>query len=135
MLALDLREWEVILRVSHRQTANKKIESTLTHRNIKDLFIIFQVVEWKSHKHKHTHTNIRNFLLSYCKTLQINQIHTNTNKPTRKIKWFLITYTTSRSFIIITITLSLFVTVKCIGYIYKRYVSVVVINKLIISKV
>lgn len=72
MLALDLREWEEIARLTQ---TNSKQKIELTHRYIKDLFIKFQVVEQKSH----TLTKIsiiRNLLLSYCKTFQTNQIHT-----------------------------------------------------------
>lgn len=54
MLALDLREWEEIARLT--QTDSKKIE--LTHRYIKDLFIKFEVVERKSH------TNTQKYQLS-----------------------------------------------------------------------
>lgn len=62
-------KWES---VSHTD----KNSYTHTHRNIKDLFIKFEVVERKSHTHKIS--IIRN-LLSYCKTFQTNQIHTHTN--------------------------------------------------------
>lgn len=54
LLALDLREWEEIARLT--QTDSKKIE--LTHRYIKDLFIKFEVVERKSH------TNTQKYQLS-----------------------------------------------------------------------
>lgn len=63
-------KWES---VSHTD----KNSYTHTHRNIKDLFIKFEVVERKSHTHKIS--IIRN-LLSYCKTFQTNQIHTHTHK-------------------------------------------------------
>lgn len=108
MLALDLREWEEIARLT--QTYSKKIE--LTHRYIKDLFIKFEVVERKSH------TNTQKYQLSEISsssTVKPFKPIKYTHKPIKNLMVF--NHTTSRSFIIITITLSLFVTVKCIGYI------------------
>lgn len=88
----------------------QKIE--LTHRYIKDLFIKFEVVERKSH------TNTQKYQLSEISsspTVKPFKPIKYTHKPIKNLMVF--NHTTSRSFIIITITLSLFVTVKCIGYI------------------
>lgn len=110
MLALDLREWEEIARLT--QTNSKKNRTnTHSHRYIKDLFIKFEAVEQKSHTHTQKY--------------QLSEISSPTVKPFKPIKYthkpiknlMVFNHTTSRSFIIITITLSLFVTVKCIGYI------------------
>lgn len=118
-------KWES---VSHTD----KNSYTHTHRNIKDLFIKFEVVERKSTHTKYQLSEISSPTVKPFKPIKYTHTQTQTDK---KSNGFSITHTTSRSFIIITITLSLFVTVKCIGYIYKRYVSVVVINKLLISNV
>lgn len=83
----------------------------------------------------HTHTDISKIYSSNLKLWSKNPTHTQkyqlseisspTVKPFKPIKYthkpiknlMVFNHTTSRSFIIITITLSLFVTVKCIGYI------------------
>lgn len=97
------------LRVSHRQTAKNRTHTQIYQRFIHQIWSCGAKIP-----HKHTKISIiRNLLLSYCKTFQTNQIHTH--KPIKNLMVF--NHTTSRSFIIITITLSLFVTVKCIGYI------------------
>lgn len=96
------------LRVSHRQTAKNRTHTQIYQRFIHQIWSCGAKIP-----HKHTKISIiRNLLLSYCKTLKPIKY---THKPIKNLMVF--NHTTSRSFIIITITLSLFVTVKCIGYI------------------
>lgn len=63
---------------SHTDKQQKNRTNTHSHRYIKDLFIKFEAVEQKSHTH--TKISIIRNLLSYCKTFQTNQIHTQTYK-------------------------------------------------------